>query len=95
MRPVSQPGPGRLAVRAMADSECDVAIVGGGPAGATAALTLARAGLLVFLIEGLRYERPRVGETLPPSAQPLLHRLGLWEAFAQLDSTPSFGTQSA
>ena len=78
----------------MDNLDCDIAVVGGGPAGATAALTLARAGFEVLLIECSRYERPRVGETLSPSVGPMLDRLGLRDAFDKLASTPSFGNQS-
>jgi flavin-dependent dehydrogenase len=42
---------------------------------------LARAGRLVILVERSQYDDIRVGETLPPSAQPLLAELGLWERF--------------
>ena len=56
----------------------DVAIGGGGPAGTVAALTLARAGYAVAVIETSKYEHPRVGETLPPPTRAVLTRLGLW-----------------
>lgn len=64
---------------------CEVAVVGGGPAGAVAALTLARAGRRVVIVD----DRPRadgrssyrIGETLPPAARPLLRDLGLWSGF--------------
>ncbi len=79
----------------MSSIGCDIVVVGGGPAGSTAALTLAREGCHVVLLEGSRYEQPRVGETLPPSARPLLRQLGLWETFLVLDATPSHGNQSA
>jgi flavin-dependent dehydrogenase len=52
-------------------------IVGGGPAGASAAIALASSGRETFLIERTSYEDFRVGETLPPSANPVLDRLGL------------------
>jgi flavin-dependent dehydrogenase len=70
-------------------TECDVAVLGGGPAGAVAALTLARAGRIVAVIERSRYDCPRIGETLPPSARPLLTRLGLWRAFLAAGHLPS------
>ena len=79
----------------MASPTCDVAVVGGGPAGAAAALTLARVGLDVALVEASRYQQPRLGETMPPPALPVLARLGLGQDFEAADSTPSFGNRSA
>jgi flavin-dependent dehydrogenase len=62
--------------------DVDVAIAGGGPAGAAAALTLLRySNLEVALIERSRYATLRVGESLPASAMGLLEYLGAWEAF--------------
>ena len=74
---------------------CDVAVVGGGPAGAAAALTLARVGLDVALVEASRYQRPRLGETVPPPTRAVLARLGLSQGSEAADSTPSFGNRSA
>jgi flavin-dependent dehydrogenase len=61
--------------------DVEVAIVGGGPAGAACALLLARAGLRVALADYRPEGAFRVGEGLPPPAKSLLHRLGLWPAF--------------
>ncbi|HEY5881050.1 MAG TPA: tryptophan 7-halogenase [Nakamurella sp.] len=72
----------------------DVIVAGGGPAGAAAALRLATTGLHVALIERSRYDRPRIGETLPPSVQPLLRDLQVWDRFRALDPLPSWGTRS-
>jgi flavin-dependent dehydrogenase len=55
----------------------DVAIIGGGPAGAATATWLARAGLKVVLFERERFPRFRIGESLLPLNLPLLHDLGL------------------
>jgi flavin-dependent dehydrogenase len=55
----------------------DVAIVGGGPAGATAAALLARAGLAVACFERERFPRFHVGESLLPASLPLFERLGV------------------
>lgn len=59
----------------------DVAIIGGGPAGTSTAIALARAGRSVAVFERSKYDAIRVGETLPPRARPLLDELG---AAAQL-----------
>ncbi len=59
-------------------SEADVLIVGAGPAGATAALLLARAGVRVRLLDRSRFPRPKLcGDTLNPGALTVLARLGV------------------
>ena len=45
---------------------CDVAIIGGGPAGSSAAALLAREGFEVVLLERALHPRPMVGESLIP-----------------------------
>ncbi len=55
----------------------DICIIGAGPAGSAAAIMLARAGHSVALIERSRFQEIRIGETLPPRAQPLLAALGV------------------
>ncbi len=72
----------------------DVAVVGGGPAGAATARRLASQGRSVVLLERSRFDRPRVGETLAPGVQPLLRNLGVWDRFARLGALPSWGTRS-
>src|SRR5215831_9021727 len=57
--------------------DSDVLVIGGGPAGTAAAITCARGGLGVTLIEAEPFPRDRPGETLHPGVEPLLERLGV------------------
>jgi menaquinone-9 beta-reductase len=68
----------------------DVLIVGAGPAGAVAAVVLARAGARVRLIDRSRFPRHKLcGDTLNPGTLAMLERLGLRSAlekdFLRLD----------
>src|SRR6187551_1305106 len=59
----------------------DVLVVGAGPAGAIAALVLARAGVRVRLIDRATFPRDKLcGDSLNPGAMALLARHGLAEA---------------
>src|SRR4051812_39503821 len=64
-------------------SRADLAIVGGGPAGSAAALTLRRhaPGLSVQIVEAGDYSAARPGEVLPALARSLLDQLGVLPAF--------------
>ncbi|MEA2720228.1 MAG: hypothetical protein QOJ39_2092, partial [Candidatus Eremiobacteraeota bacterium] len=60
----------------------DVAVIGGGPAGAAVARALALRGRDVVLLEATAFDTPRFGETLAPEANPLLRELGVLNALA-------------
>jgi choline dehydrogenase-like flavoprotein len=73
----------------------DVAVIGGGPAGAAAAITMAREGLRVGVLDRAGRHLPKVGETLPPRAASVLQDLGVWGRFRTDDHLPSYGNRSA
>ena len=57
--------------------ECDVLVIGGGPAGSTAATLLAEAGRDVLLVEKSAHPRFHIGESLLPRNAAVLERLGM------------------
>lgn len=61
----------------------DIAVIGGGPAGAIAAARLCQMGFRTCLIERRGPARSIVGEALPASTLRLLHELGLTSAVAR------------
>jgi len=62
----------------------DVAVVGGGISGSTAAALLGRQGLRVVLIEKGHFPRQKVcGEFLSPEGAEVLGRLGVWPAILE------------
>src|ERR1051326_5987975 len=57
--------------------DCDVLVVGGGPAGSTISALLAEKGWRVTLLEKERHPRFHIGESLLPHNLPIFERLGV------------------
>ena len=66
------------------EENCDVLIIGGGPAGSTAAALLAEKGRDVVLLEKDRHPRFHIGESLLPQNLEIFERLGLLDEIARI-----------
>ena len=69
--------PRRAAEPCLAEHYCDVLVIGGGPAGSTAATLLAEKGHRVTLLEKAHHPRFHIGESLLPANLPLFDQLGI------------------
>ena len=67
-----------------AHQECEVLVIGGGPAGSTIASLLAQRGRDVVLVEKEVHPRFHVGESLLPRNMEIFEQLGLLPELAAL-----------
>src|SRR4029453_13708335 len=75
----------------MPDAIYDVAIIGGGPAGSTAAALLARAGRRVVLFGGEKFARFHLGGSLLAFSMKAFTRLRLYEKFLSAGFIKKYG----
>ncbi|MEJ7686422.1 MAG: NAD(P)/FAD-dependent oxidoreductase [Variovorax sp.] len=72
--------------------DCDVLVIGGGPAGSTAAALLALQGRKVVMLEKAHHPRFHIGESLLPANVALFDRLGLRDELERI-GMPKWGVE--
>lgn len=75
----------------MSETDFDVGIIGGGPAGASMAGYLAKAGVECVVLERALFPRPHVGESLVPATTRVFRDLGFLEQMEALKFPHKYG----
>src|SRR5262245_16431445 len=71
--------------------EFEVAVVGGGPGGSSAATALARRGRSVVVLEKERFPRFHIGESQLPWSNEVFEALGVKDTIAAAGFVPKWG----
>lgn len=71
----------------------DLLIIGGGPAGSTAAATARQHGLRTLVVEKTAFPRFHIGESLLPAGNAVLRASGVWPKVSAAGFIPKYGAE--
>lgn len=77
----------------MQEQPRDVVIIGGGPAGSSAATFLAKKGRSILVVERDHFPRFHIGESLLPYTMSAFERMGVSEKLVQAGFMPKYGAE--
>ena len=80
------------AAKSQTPLQCEVLVIGGGPAGSTISALLAERGRDVVMLEKTKHPRFHIGESLLPLNLPLFERLGVADEIRSI-SMPKYGAE--
>ena len=75
----------------MTPVDYDILIIGGGPAGSSAAARACQRQLRTLVVEKLEFPRFRIGESLLPMGNALLREIGVWPKIEAAGFVPKYG----
>ncbi|HEU5077787.1 MAG TPA: NAD(P)/FAD-dependent oxidoreductase [Opitutaceae bacterium] len=75
----------------MTNGTYDILVIGGGPAGSTAAALARKHGLKVAVVEKEKFPRFKIGESLLPNGNALMRETGVWPKIEQAGFVKKFG----
>jgi flavin-dependent dehydrogenase len=75
------------------ESDFDLLVIGGGPAGSCAAATARQHGLRTLVVEKCAFPRFHIGESLLPAGNRVLRETGAWPRVEAAGFIPKFGAE--
>lgn len=77
----------------MKSFDFDLLVIGGGPAGSSAAATARQHGLRTLVVEKCEFPRFHIGESLLPAGNRVLQETGAWPKVEAAGFIPKYGVE--
>src|SRR5262245_62096831 len=77
----------------MSSFDYDLLVIGGGPAGSSAAAAARLRGMRTLVVEKCEYPRFHIGESLLPAGNRVLRETGAWRKVERAGFIPKYGAE--